>query len=570
VASKLTHVNWAFATISYSAKQDMYYVDTPDAWADMGSYPEKECMPIAGATCGQAEINLAPYIGAPSEQSWACNGDCYNAAFDAQVPNGGNPRKPPCNANLGANTKGGGKQPAACGMYNKLLNKRTGVRAKYPHLRYILSVGGWYDSNFFTPATNTTYRAKFIKSIVTFVQAFDWDGIDFDWEYPGYEHGDEPLPGKEKNGISPEDVINCGDSHPNGTVITDVATLAGFVPQYARAARTNRQSDMFNASVGVSCSTAWSQCKATADCCGDCSCSGGSCHPSQPGAGSCGTGPKPPLPTPAGPPPPAPTPPTPAGPTPPPAPTPPPPPMKCQEPSRVHDGKNYGAFLVDLKAALKVAQIKSGRTEAYTISIAGAGGQDKTAKQDLKTMCSALDWVNIMTYDMHGSWDKTTNHQSPMKCKGNMSAHKPFCYSVENIVEYYLANGCSADQLHIGVPFYGHRYDRVAQGNDTAVPGLYQAYSNKGINCKTDGGCPPTYVDNKEYWAAHTQWDEESQATYAYDANTSKFFSFDDERSIAAKAAYLKSKKLGGFMYWYVGGDSTNNTLLTAMHNGLQ
>jgi GH18 family chitinase len=33
-----------------------------------------------------------------------------------------------------------------------------------------------------------------------FVEAFDWDGVDFDWEYPGFEHGGEPLPGMPKKG----------------------------------------------------------------------------------------------------------------------------------------------------------------------------------------------------------------------------------------------------------------------------------------------------------------------------------------------------------------------------------
>jgi hypothetical protein len=33
---------------------------------------------------------------------------------------------------------------------------------------------------------------------------------------------------------------------------------------------------------------AWNPCTATSDCCGSCTCSGSSCHPSKPGAGSCG------------------------------------------------------------------------------------------------------------------------------------------------------------------------------------------------------------------------------------------------------------------------------------------
>jgi hypothetical protein len=79
----------------------------------------------------------------------------------------------------------------------------------------------------------------------------------------------------------------------------------------------------------------------------------------------------------------------------------------------------------------------------------------------------------------------------------------------------------------------------------------------------------PTFGEDEAYWKKNTYWDEESQATYAYDETAQKFFSFDDARSVAAKAKYLKSKKLGGFMYWFVGGDSKSNELLGAMYDGL-
>jgi chitinase len=496
VGSKLTHVNYAFATITYNEKLDVYHIDSPDPWADMGDCmgvancwgEQPACLPIpAEATCGgtrTATVNLAPYLGAPSDGSTCATG-CIN--------NGGSPvspRTPPCNANLNTFTHPSQKNdsapvvPMACGLYNHLLNPKTGVRAKFPQIRFILSLGGWYDTNFFSPATTPKYRAAFIKSVVTFVVAFGWDGIDFDWEYPGYEHGGEPLPHQAKKG-DPEDLTECS------------------------------------------------------------------------------TG-------------------------------------KCQDSDRVNDGKNYAAFLVELKAALQIEQKRSGRHESYLMSIAGAAGQDKLAKQDVKTMCSALDWVNVMTvsycprrisrnhrthklhsrtytlgfvtflqYDMHGSFDSSTNHQTPMKCKVQPGSKVDYCYSVENAIEYYLSQGCRPDQLHVGVPFYAHQYDRVPKGPNATLPGLYQNFTgpSEGTCQQFPTQCVPTFKAGGSSWAGNTYWDSESQASYAYDGTT--FYSFDDKRSIAAKAAYLKSKALGGFMYWFVGGDTTDNQLLTAMSDGL-
>jgi hypothetical protein len=188
VANKLTHVNYAFATISYSKSLDVYYVDMPDPWADSGDcmdvtgcyqvelslpphYPSlltgstkhsltpspppppqasPDCLKVPGEMCGNT-VNMAPYIGAPSAGG-SCNTECIN--------NGGSPisaRRPPCNANLNQFTHPWAQNSSAkveattvCGLYNRLLNPTNGVRAKYPHLRMIISIGGWYDSNFFT------------------------------------------------------------------------------------------------------------------------------------------------------------------------------------------------------------------------------------------------------------------------------------------------------------------------------------------------------------------------------------------------------------------------------------
>ena len=33
---------------------------------------------------------------------------------------------------------------------------------------------------------------------------------------------------------------------------------------------------------------------------------------------------------------------------------------------------------------------------------------------DVPQIASYLDWINVMTYDYHGQWDKKTGHVAPM------------------------------------------------------------------------------------------------------------------------------------------------------------
>jgi chitinase len=54
-------------------------------------------------------------------------------------------------------------------------------------VKVMLSIGGWEDSeNFPGVASTQTLRTTFAHSCVDAIRKYDFDGIDIDWEYPGY------------------------------------------------------------------------------------------------------------------------------------------------------------------------------------------------------------------------------------------------------------------------------------------------------------------------------------------------------------------------------------------------
>ncbi len=62
----------------------------------------------------------------------------------------------------------------------------AGLRKKHPHLKLLVSVGGWTWSKGFSDAALTAKSRKvFVDSSVAFVRRHDLDGFDVDWEYPG-------------------------------------------------------------------------------------------------------------------------------------------------------------------------------------------------------------------------------------------------------------------------------------------------------------------------------------------------------------------------------------------------
>jgi chitinase len=89
------------------------------------------------------------------------------------------------------------------GFANDAANFRAlaGLRGRHPHLKVLVSVGGWTWSGGFSDAALTrASRRRFVESAVAFVARHDLDGLDVDWEYPG-------LPGFG-NTHRPEDKVH--------------------------------------------------------------------------------------------------------------------------------------------------------------------------------------------------------------------------------------------------------------------------------------------------------------------------------------------------------------------------
>ena len=76
------------------------------------------------------------------------------------------------------------------------------MKIKYPHLKTLISVGGWGGSRRFSDVALTdASRATFAASCVEFVAANGLDGIDIDWEFP-------VAGGARGNARRPEDKAN--------------------------------------------------------------------------------------------------------------------------------------------------------------------------------------------------------------------------------------------------------------------------------------------------------------------------------------------------------------------------
>ncbi|KAK7426892.1 hypothetical protein QQZ08_006638 [Neonectria magnoliae] len=241
-----------------------------------------------------------------------------------------------------------------------------------------------------------------------------------------------------------------------------------------------------------------------------------------------------------------------------------------------------------------------------------------TAKQ-VRKINKAVDFVNVMTYDLMNRRDTATAHH--VSIQGTLRA-----------IETYIARGFPASKLVGGIPFYAKWFTtkkgvkctgptgcptelfEAADGSDTGLSGTVTFEKNNytpapsnltvsadascgagtsfkcgpGNCCSQFGfcgdsaghcgtGCQAAYgkCDGTDVLASfqkalkNGQTDLAAGAEWYWDADTSLFWSWDTPDLITKKISILLNSGLGGFMAWSLGEDGHDWSHLTAMQKSI-
>jgi chitinase len=244
-----------------------------------------------------------------------------------------------------------------------------------------------------------------------------------------------------------------------------------------------------------------------------------------------------------------------------------PPAHTCQRPE---DKRNFATLVREVRTALDAAGRADGKRYLATIA---AGADDKFVFDSMGSaawlveLAASLDWINLMTYDYHGSWETVSGLNAPLardpRDPTPVDARTPV--NIDATVSRYLAIGIPPRKLALGLPFYGKGWAGCPAG--PRGDGLYQRCA--GMARSADGSTF-TFADlvhegylGRDTRGDHTvggrgfvrHWNSAALVPHLYDAATGVFITYDDEASIRAKAAYLKLKGLRGAMFWELHAD---------------
>ena len=196
--------------------------------------------------------------------------------------------------------------------------------------------------------------------------------------------------------------------------------------------------------------------------------------------------------------------------------------------------------------------------EAWGISFAAPTSYWYLRWFDIGRMMQHVNWVNLMTYDLHGSWDNETSYIGPYAY-----AHTNLT-EIETALDLLWRNGVDSSQVNLGIGFYGRSFQ--LDDPSCTTPGCLQKGPGNPGPCTGTGG----YLSYAEIEAIREEYkldsyhDEEAAVKYIA-WGRDQWIAFDDRDTLKQKIDFASSKGLGGFMIWAVDLDTNKWDALDAL-----
>ena len=223
---------------------------------------------------------------------------------------------------------------------------------------------------------------------------------------------------------------------------------------------------------------------------------------------------------------------------------------------RANEDNNYIQLLAQLRTQINQASQNDGKQYLLTTALSGSpyqlsasdygGNPYDFSPQDLRATSDYVDFINVMSYDYHGPWENTTNHQSALYKSTNDNTYNAAKVNTNWAIQRYLSAGVPATDIVLGIPLYGRTWTGVNAG------------SNNGLFQQGTGSSERTYRELYNLLGTNgyqSFWDNSAKVPYIYSSQTKVFSTYENNQSILGKTDYVKQQGLGGAFFWEITQD---------------
>ncbi|MDT5037367.1 MAG: chitinase [Micromonosporaceae bacterium] len=229
---------------------------------------------------------------------------------------------------------------------------------------------------------------------------------------------------------------------------------------------------------------------------------------------------------------------------------------------RPEDKQNFTLMLREFRRQLD-AYGRTTRTHYSTTAFLSASPAKIGSAYEVRKVFAALDFATVQGYDMHGSWETVTNHQSALRPPAGEPQSPDF--TVSRAVNTLISQGAPRGKIVVGVPFYSYGWTSLAS---TANHGLFQTSA-----APAPGSAVPGLEDYRNLKALPSTGFivyRDRRAGFSWLFNGTTFWTFDDPTVMSWKTDYVRDQHLGGAMAWSLDADDAQGSLMAALAHGLR
>ena len=228
----------------------------------------------------------------------------------------------------------------------------------------------------------------------------------------------------------------------------------------------------------------------------------------------------------------------------------------AQRGSAIEDKQKYTLLCKELKTAF------NNEPEKFLVTAAVAAGPGSAGQSyEINEISKHLDFINLMSYDLHGKWEGTTGHHTDTNLNAPSSA-----LSVMNSVNFWLKSITTPSKLILGLASYGRTWKLTDPCNKWELGSASPWTGGKAGSATGEAGFLAYYEICKKVWE-NKVCTSSSSVNAPYGSDGRDFIGYDDPESIVYKVKnIMKAKNLGGFMFWALDLDDFNNQCNTGKY----
>ncbi|XP_029008021.1 acidic mammalian chitinase-like [Betta splendens] len=208
------------------------------------------------------------------------------------------------------------------------------------------------------------------------------------------------------------------------------------------------------------------------------------------------------------------------------------------------DKQRFTLLCRELAVAYAAEAKATGQPQLMLTAAVPAGKGNIDAGYEIAEVAKELDFLNVMTYDFHGTWEQFTGHNSPL-FRGSQDSGDLIYFNTDYAMKYWRDNGAPLEKLRMGFAAYGRTFRLTS--------------SNTGVGAPASGPASAgPFTREAGFWSYYEicnfvkdtpiQWIEDQKVPYATKNN--EWVGFDTRESYDIKVSYLQEQGFGGAFVW--------------------